>query len=402
MLTVNGVNLLPRQPILAAPYALYAQDGNEGPPGPAGAQGPPGPQGATGTQGVPGPTGPQGPAGPIGATGPQGPPGNSTPLNNEQLGLQEWWNAPSVREAAVKLASGAAPRGIVFDGTHIWVACNGDGNVLKIEVASAEIIATISLGALLRPWGVAFDGTHIWVTAATTQGPGGVSKIDRTTNTVVSTVATGNNPRGVRYGAGSIWVANFSSDTVTRINPATATIQATVPVPNDPYGLAFDGIAIWVTRSGAGRLDRIDPESNEITQSYTIGGRSGNVAFDGVDLWVGNRREDNFTFQSYMRIRPPETSVNIGAPNSGLFFIPGTEDPRPSIGGILFDGESIWMASYNKSRLYRFNPGTPETLTFRDVRSSVFTSDGPYGLAFDGTNLWVTFVDANIIRKLRR
>ena len=59
------VVLGPRQPLNAAPYALYAMT----PAGPQGAQGPAGPQGANGA------VGPQGPVGPTGATGLQGPAG---------------------------------------------------------------------------------------------------------------------------------------------------------------------------------------------------------------------------------------------------------------------------------------------------------------------------------------
>ncbi len=88
--------LAPRQPVTAAPVALFAMSGNQGPqgptgpPGPTGPAGPQGPQGATGltgpqgaagptgpqgAQGAPGPTGPAGPAGPQGAAGPPGPQG---------------------------------------------------------------------------------------------------------------------------------------------------------------------------------------------------------------------------------------------------------------------------------------------------------------------------------------
>lgn len=79
------VTLSPRQPLLPAPYALFALNGGgtgvQGPPGPQGPAGPagsPGVQGATGPQGPSGPqgsTGPQGPAGPAGATGSPGPAG---------------------------------------------------------------------------------------------------------------------------------------------------------------------------------------------------------------------------------------------------------------------------------------------------------------------------------------
>ncbi len=85
------VTLLPRQPVNATPFALYALNGAggggggtvgatgptgpvgpQGPAGPAGAQGPAGGQGAAGPQG---PAGPQGTAGPVGATGATGPAG---------------------------------------------------------------------------------------------------------------------------------------------------------------------------------------------------------------------------------------------------------------------------------------------------------------------------------------
>jgi endosialidase-like protein/collagen triple helix repeat protein len=69
--------LVTRQPVTAAPVALYALDGNPGPDGPAGPEGPEGPAGPQGLQGDSGPTGPPGPDGP---SGPQGDPGPQGPL----------------------------------------------------------------------------------------------------------------------------------------------------------------------------------------------------------------------------------------------------------------------------------------------------------------------------------
>jgi endosialidase-like protein/collagen triple helix repeat protein len=86
--------LTTRQPVTAAPVALFALDGNPGPDGPEGPQGPEGPTGPQGPQGLPGDTGPQGPDGPAGPQGdtgpigpqgpdgPQGPPGDSHWLIN--------------------------------------------------------------------------------------------------------------------------------------------------------------------------------------------------------------------------------------------------------------------------------------------------------------------------------
>jgi YVTN family beta-propeller protein len=387
-LRVNGVTLSPRQPVYAAPYALYSLDGNEGPAGPPGPAGPQGPQGAPGPQGPPGVTGPAGPQ------GPEGPPGTGVALTTEQILLQEWWVDPG-REAIVSLGTGAAPRGIAFDGSHIWVACNGNGNILKIEAASAEIVATISLGALLRPWGVGFDGTHIWVTAATAQGPGGVSKIDPTTNAVLDTIATGNNPRGVLFGAGSIWVANRSSNTVTRINPATGAVLATIPVPGAPYAFVYDGNGIFVSRQTDGRVSAIDPATNQIAFSGPVLGPVGGMAFDGFRIWATNPEDD--PFYSFFQVDRTDGGGGL------LFRYSVEQNTGPSTRTAIFDGQYIWMTAYDSTRsgsarnfVVRFRPSNS------GQKEEQITNAGAYGLAFDGSNIWVTCTDGNSVLKTRR
>jgi len=76
--------LSPRQPIKAAPMALFAMTpaGPAGPMGLAGPQGPMGLEGPAGPMGLAGPQGPmglEGPAGPMGLAGPQGPMGLEGP-----------------------------------------------------------------------------------------------------------------------------------------------------------------------------------------------------------------------------------------------------------------------------------------------------------------------------------
>lgn len=77
---VDGVTLTPRQPVTAAPVAMYALAGNSGPQGetgPAGPQGEMGAAGPIGPKGDTGPAGPQGEVGPAGASGPAGPKGDA-------------------------------------------------------------------------------------------------------------------------------------------------------------------------------------------------------------------------------------------------------------------------------------------------------------------------------------
>lgn len=76
-IAVDGTPLDPRQRVHAAPMAMFALAGNEGPAGPPGPTGPAGPTGPSGATGEAGPEGPPGATGPAGPTGPEGPPGDS-------------------------------------------------------------------------------------------------------------------------------------------------------------------------------------------------------------------------------------------------------------------------------------------------------------------------------------
>ncbi|MCF6284818.1 MAG: hypothetical protein L3K26_06485 [Candidatus Hydrogenedentes bacterium] len=69
---VGDTLLTPRQSILAAPYALFALDGNEGPQGPPGTDGMDGAPGADGTDGAPGADGMDGAPGADGMDGAPG------------------------------------------------------------------------------------------------------------------------------------------------------------------------------------------------------------------------------------------------------------------------------------------------------------------------------------------
>jgi hypothetical protein len=69
---------------------------------------------------------------------------------------------------------------------------------------------------------------------------------NRTTN-----FAVGSNPEGVAFDGTDIWVANYSSGTVTKLQASTGKVLGTFAVPG-AFDVAFDGANIWVTDQGQG------------------------------------------------------------------------------------------------------------------------------------------------------
>jgi len=125
--------LAPRQPISAAPYALYAASGNPGPQGPQGPTGPQGPQGDTGAQG---------PAGPQGDPGPQGPPGvvalpfsGTASSTSSAFSISNSGGGPSVTANG---GGGDGVQGITSNGGNSGVYGNNTGGGKGVFGSSAS------------------------------------------------------------------------------------------------------------------------------------------------------------------------------------------------------------------------------------------------------------------------
>jgi YVTN family beta-propeller protein len=63
----------------------------------------------------------------------------------------------------------------------------------------------------------------------------------------VRTIEVGADPIGVGVGAGSVWVANSTSRTISRIDPLENEVVSTIEVGGTPRGVAVGEGAVWVT-----------------------------------------------------------------------------------------------------------------------------------------------------------
>ena len=104
------------------------QPGAKGDTGATGAAGPQGAKGDTGATGAAGPQGDTGATGPAGPTGPEGPAGMG--FNLAQVAELNWYGA--------NFSGGSYgfnyPRGVAFDGSHIWVTNYNGSSVTEVSI----------------------------------------------------------------------------------------------------------------------------------------------------------------------------------------------------------------------------------------------------------------------------
>ena len=160
---------------------------------------------------------------------------------------------PSTNSIVASINLGSPNYGIVFDGASIWVSNAGaGGRLIKISPLSDSIVSTYNVtypGTRL-----AFDGTSVWFQNTLTS----IAKIDVATGAISSSVATGTWGVDMVVAGTDLWVASYNGS-ILRIDTPSLNITTTFNVGGEPRGIAYGAGSIWVTTENVvGHLYRID------------------------------------------------------------------------------------------------------------------------------------------------
>src|SRR4051812_7334426 len=85
-------------------------------------------------------------------------------------------------------------------------------------VAAPSVVAKIPVAASAAPCAAAAGGKYVWVSE---YGAPYLLKINPATNKVVGKTHIGTGSCGLGYGAGSLWIEDTSSSTVSRVSATT-------------------------------------------------------------------------------------------------------------------------------------------------------------------------------------
>jgi streptogramin lyase len=111
------------------------------------------------------------------------------------------------------IAAGSDADFLGFSPGSVWVTNYRTEFLWRIDPATGAIAAKLRIGGG-GAQGVAFDGSSLWVAM---YNSGEAVRVDPTSGRVRGRVRVGDKPRGLVIAAGSVWVANSTSGTVSRI-----------------------------------------------------------------------------------------------------------------------------------------------------------------------------------------
>ena len=147
--------------------------------------------------------------------------------------------------------------------------------------AAPSVVAKIRVGPFAAPCAAAAGGKWVWVSE---YGQPYLLKIDPQTNKVVSRTGIGSGSCGLGFGAGSMWIEDTNTSTVSRVSVTTGK-RVAVKVGFTPYDTTFAYGSAWTTAFTQGELERIDPAQNRVVNHWKLEKATGAVGAFG-SVWA--------------------------------------------------------------------------------------------------------------------
>ncbi len=303
---------------------------------------------------------------------------------------------------------------LATDGTNLFAADGGFNGTVRKAVLSTGVVTTLA-GLAGQPGSA--DGT------------GGTARFS--------------DPSGLATDGINLYVADKMNHTVRQISRAAGTVTTLAGLAgepgsadgigagarfNQPTGLATDGIYVYVTDLGNSTIRRVVISTGEVQTLAGVAGQvgsengiGGSARFSGPSGIATDGRTLYITDQNNQTIRQFAIATWVVTTLAGLAGQTGSEDGIGSAArfylpdGIATDGTNLYVADVANNTIRQIviatgavttlagqadMAGWSTTITAVNGIGTAARFNHPFGLALDGTDLYISETRSHTIRKL--
>lgn len=186
------------------------------------------------------------------------------------------------------IAQGSAPRGIVVDADHQFVADFPGDRVLVFAVDGSSLEANATTDSPMGPVEIAADDTTLFFTAI---GDGTVRSVAKAAPATSTVIAMSSNPNGVAIDATYVyWTNTYSPGAVYRAlktNTDPTTFETLSANASSPSGVAVDSGYVYWVESGSGFVRRKPTSGGGLeTIAEGLNGNLSGIAVDASTVYV--------------------------------------------------------------------------------------------------------------------
>ncbi|MBN1504243.1 MAG: transglutaminase [Candidatus Eisenbacteria bacterium] len=176
------------------------------------------------------------------------------------------------------------PRGLTWDGTHLWVCDWWEAKAHKLDPKDGSAVASVDLPCP-RPDDIAYADGTIFVCDATQPL---LYRMDLSTGIVLTSYSgPGSSPSALAWDGTNLWLSDRGTKTIYKLNPEDGTALDYFPSPGGQVeGLAWDGRYLWASDRMKNELYMLDPTDGTVLMIVlSPGPYPTGLAFDGRFLW---------------------------------------------------------------------------------------------------------------------
>ncbi|GAA4337340.1 beta-propeller fold lactonase family protein [Flaviaesturariibacter amylovorans] len=281
-------------------------------------------------------------------------------------------NSPLTATLTVTPQSGAyAPN------PYAYVPNKGNDNVSVYNTATNTVVTSIAVGDEPLSVQAAPDGMRVYIANSASDN---VSVISTYSNTVIATVDAVDAPYGMALTPNGqvLYVANRDDHSISVINTITLQPVDTIYVGQEPVGLAVspDGSRLYVCNSGSNSVSVINTaDGSVLTTVANIGGAPEVLAVspNGQRVYVSNLATDELTVID-ATTNSVLTRIGVGMMPFGI--------------AISADGARVYVTNFNSANIAVVNSGNNTVDRFIALPGN--SSPAGISISPDGSRLFVT------------
>jgi serine/threonine-protein kinase len=129
--------------------------------------------------------------------------------------------------------------------------------------------------------------------------------------TVIATIPAGRWADAMAFHDGTLWVANFESDTVTRIDTKTRAVTATIDVGRSPFSMAVAAGRLWIANSRGRSVSCVDLANNREIDRLALAADPDSLGVVDDVLWVLGSDKNAYLFSLVNRELVATVSVGV-------------------------------------------------------------------------------------------
>jgi len=179
---------------------------------------------------------------------------------------------------------GPCPKGLTFDGKHLWLADAFTDKIYAIEPETGIVIRSFETPGY-EPEGLAWDGECLWHTDSAENL---LYRLEPQSGKAIKIIESStSNPRDIGWDGTFLWIIDHKKDVLMRVSPVDGSAVRFFDSPaGEPTGLTFDGKYLWVTDRIEDRIYLVDPEDGLCLSSLrSYGPLPYGLAWDKKSLW---------------------------------------------------------------------------------------------------------------------